>query len=219
MRQFLLLLLLVIAATTVVSAQDPSRFAEEVRRIQLRCDSIYDHNKRSIVFTGSSSIRLWQDLQQRFPSKNILNTGFGGSHMSDMFFYTNELILAYKPEKVFIYEGDNDLGQGQKPAAEILLDAEKMVSVIQRKLPDVSIFFITPKPSIKRWHLRDTYINYISELKKWAKSKKKVVVIDVWTPMLDTNGNLKTDLFIEDELHMNTKGYAIWTEVIRPYLR
>lgn len=218
MKPCIPLFLLLSAASIVLSAQDPARFLEEVKQIQSRVGSIHDPNKRPIVFTGSSSIRLWHDLQQRFPKKHILNTGFGGSHMSDMFYYTPELILAYNPRKIFIYEGDNDLGQGQKPAAEILRDAEKIVNLIQCEIPDVPIYFITPKPSILRWHLRETYVDYISQLKTWAKGKKKIVVIDVWNAMLDAKGELRSDLFLEDKLHMNDKGYTIWTEIIRPHL-
>jgi lysophospholipase L1-like esterase len=36
--------------------------------------------------------------------------------------------------------------------------------------------------------------------------------------MLDADGNVRKDLFVEDGLHMNKKGYDIWTKVIRPYL-
>ena len=37
---------------------------------------------------------------------------------------------------------------------------------------------------------------------------------DVWSPML--NGRkLKTDLFIEDGLHMNQKGYDLWYTAVK----
>ena len=51
-----------------------------------------------------------------------------------------------------------------------------------------------------------------------ASSKKKVYFIDVWTPALDADGNVLKDIFLEDGLHMNEKGYAIWVSVIRKYL-
>ena len=42
--------------------------------------------------------------------------------------------------------------------------------------------------------------------------------LDVATPMLNEDGSIKDDIFVQDNLHMNAKGYAIWTKVIRPKL-
>jgi lysophospholipase L1-like esterase len=207
----------IVVPEKVVVAQDPLRFQQDVLNILERYDST-DRN-RAVVFTGSSSIRLWTDLPQRFRHVNILNTAFGGSQMTDLFFYTEELILQYKPEKIFIYEGDNDLGQEKTPD-EILKYADKIVKVIRCELSEkVEIFFITPKPSILRWDRKKEYEKYIAQLKTWAANKRRVEVIDVWTPMLDDQGELRKDLFVEDNLHMNSKGYSIWAKVIGPHLR
>jgi lysophospholipase L1-like esterase len=210
-----LFLLFIISGTS--SAQDPLKFKAEVDTLQKKYQSV--NTKKAIVFTGSSSIRLWTDVQSRFPELNIINTGFGGSQMSDLFYYTDELIVKYNPKKILIYEGDNDLGASKTPE-EILKDADKVLRLIRCGLPKkVKIYFITPKPSIRRWDQRKMYEAYISLLKGWAAKEKHVEVIDVWKPMLDEHGDLKRDLFIEDELHMNSKGYDIWTAEIRRYLR
>ena len=99
-------------------AQEASRFKNQVDDLSLKYDSIWDPSKETIVFTGSSSIRMWKDLQTRFPSQQIVNSGFGGSQASDLLYFTDDLILRYKPKKVFIYEGDNDI-QAQKRPNEI----------------------------------------------------------------------------------------------------
>jgi lysophospholipase L1-like esterase len=38
--------------------------------------------------------------------------------------------------------------------------------------------------------------------------------VDVWTPMLDENGEPKKDIFLGDRLHMNAEGYKIWRETL-----
>ena len=43
--------------------------------------------------------------------------------------------------------------------------------------------------------------------------------IDVFPHMLGSDGLPKPDIFQDDRLHMNRKGYEIWTEVVRPHLR
>lgn len=190
-------------------------FKAEVRALKKLHATVPDTNL--ILFTGSSSIRLWPDLQQSFPQFNVLNTGFGGSQMSDLLYYAKDLIYDYHPEQIFIYEGDNDLSAGKSPEA-IIEDAEKLLSGIRSNVGNISVCFITPKPSISRWDLRSKYIDLIKRLSDWEKTKANVTIIDVWTPMLEKDGNLRRDLFVEDGLHMNEKGYAIWTSVIGKYL-
>lgn len=36
--------------------------------------------------------------------------------------------------------------------------------------------------------------------------------------MFDKNGKIRTDIFLEDNLHMNAKGYEVWTGIIKPIL-
>jgi lysophospholipase L1-like esterase len=43
--------------------------------------------------------------------------------------------------------------------------------------------------------------------------------IDVFPLMLGPDGKPKSDIFVADRLHMNGKGYAIWTRAVLPYLK
>src|SRR4030042_199729 len=113
-------------------------------------------NQKIILFTGSSSINMWNDIQDYFPGKVIINTGFGGSHMSDLLFYLEDIVIKYKPDQIFIYEGDNDIASGKKPA-RILKDTRKVVHQLNKVLPSVPIALISPKPSLARWELKQEY--------------------------------------------------------------
>ncbi|MFT4565754.1 MAG: lysophospholipase L1-like esterase [Saprospiraceae bacterium] len=198
-----------------ISAQDPLRFEKEIRVFSEDDKSI--HRDKIIVFTGSSSVRLWTSLQTDFPEYNIINRGFGGSHMSDLLYYSDQLIIQYKPEKVFIYEGDNDIS-AEEPRQDILKEAKDLVEKIWEVSPDTKIYFISPKPSVARWGLRGKYEQFNYALSLWTLLKSNVTFIDVWTPMLNNEGEVMPDLFIGDNLHMNAKGYKIWADVIAPYL-
>ena len=57
---------------------------------------------------------MWSNIQEYFPNKIIINTGFGGSHMSDLLFYLDDIVIKYQPDQIFIYEGDNDVASGEK---------------------------------------------------------------------------------------------------------
>jgi lysophospholipase L1-like esterase len=51
-----------------------------------------------------------------------------------------------------------------------------------------------------------------------AAADPQVAYIDVFSKMLGPDGLPLPDIFVQDRLHMNEKGYAIWKEVVRPYL-
>jgi lysophospholipase L1-like esterase len=197
-------------------AQNPTRFQQEV-------DSIVAHNlsvdrENLIVFTGSSSIRMWDNLQASFPEHNVINLGFGGSEMADLLYFIEKIILQFKPRQVFIYEGDNDISLGRSNK-DILATADSIVARIMHELPQTQIVFISPKPSVARWHLKEKYESFNTDLQHWTKSKKNVKYADVWKPMLKKNGEVREDLFLKDNLHMNEKGYTIWTAQLKRYLK
>lgn len=208
------LILLLFTLSTSLRAQLP--FDKEVKQIQEINDSIWDSSKRTIVFTGSSSIRLWKDVQERFPDHQVLNTGFGGSQFSDLQHYLDELILNYNPVKVFIYEGDNDVFAKKRPR-KIAQIAQDIIDTLQQREPDMEIVLISAKPSISRWKFRGRYRRLNRKLQKLASETKGIDYVDVWYPMLDKR-KVRQDIFIEDGLHMNSKGYDIWYDVIKNYM-
>lgn len=205
------------AVPVALRAQDPLRFEKEVAAI-VEGDSLVK-NKKVILFTGSSSIRLWKNVQSYFPNHNVLNRGFGGSEMSDLLFYYNRLVRPYRTRQIFIYEGDNDIASGKTPP-RILQDADSLLALIRKtEGKRVHVVFISPKPSIARWDLRDKYTAYNKLLRDWTAQHRRVAFADVWTPMLDANGEPMQDIFIEDGLHLNKKGYDIWSVAIGKFIR
>ena len=208
---------LLLLSLTEAKGQDPLRFKKEIRELTARQDSIWDPEQETIVFTGSSSIRFWEDLQQAFPDMQILNTGFGGSQASDLLYYLDTLVLRYRPVKVFIYEGDNDLAEGKRPG-QVLKTQKEIIDQIKKQRPDSELVLIAAKPSISRWALRRKYRRYNRRLARLAKGETYLSFADVWSPMLQDDRKLNRNLFISDGLHMNEMGYEIWREVIRPLL-
>ncbi|MGW9686912.1 GDSL-type esterase/lipase family protein [Flagellimonas sp. 2504JD1-5] len=202
--------------TLSLHAQDNLPFKDEVKQIQEYTNSIWDATKPTVVFTGSSSVRLWKDLQDRFPDKQILNTGFGGSQSSDLEHYLNELILDYNPKQVFIYEGDNDISSKKRPRA-IQGTIHDIIKELLRKRPQMEIVLISAKPSISRWHLKRRYKRLNKKLDKLASEIKNVRFADVWSVMTHKR-KLKTHLFISDGLHMNQQGYELWYNVLKDYV-
>ncbi|WP_338193555.1 GDSL-type esterase/lipase family protein [Flagellimonas marinaquae] len=210
----LFIALLVLPLTMLGQTDNP--FKNEVKSVQQKNDSLWDSSKPTIIFTGSSSIRLWKDLQDRFPEHQVLNTGFGGSQFSDLELYLDELILNYDPVKVFIYEGDNDIFERKSPR-KVIKKAEGILRTLRQEKPNMEIVLISAKPSISRWKFRGKYRRLNRKLNKLAAENSGIDYVDVWYPMLDKR-KVRQDIFIEDGLHMNSKGYDIWYDVIKNYM-
>ena len=211
------LLCLALLWVSTLQGQDPQRFEAEVRTLSQQRVAGWNPYRPTVLFTGSSSIRMWSGLQSAFPSAQVVNTGFGGSQASDLHFYLQPLVLDYNPLKVFIYEGDNDLAEG-KSARRALKDLKAVVAGIRVAYPGMPIVLIAAKPSISRWKLRARYRRFNRKLAHWAGADPLLEYADVWTPMLLADGRLNTALFIEDGLHMNTEGYLIWQQVLAPFI-
>ena len=160
---------------------------------------------------------MWKDLPVLFQNPKIINTGFGGSKASDLLYYINELVLDFNPSKVIIYEGDNDISSGHK-INFIIKNIKQIIKKIKEKNKNAQIILISAKPSIMRWDLRKKYIQLNKKYKNLALKKKNIYFADTWSVMIDS-GKLKTDIFIEDGLHLNKKGYKIWERVLRPILK
>jgi lysophospholipase L1-like esterase len=214
--KFGLLLGLVLVTHPASRAQDPIRFQKEVDSIVALHQSFDKDNL--ILFTGSSSVRMWKNLKSSFPRHNVMNMGFGGSEMADLLYFTNKLIIPFQPVQIFIYEGDNDLSFG-RTSEDIIASADGILSIIRKSLPKAEVVFISPKPSLARWALKEKYEDYVTKLEKWTAGKSNVRFVDMWTPMLDASGTVRQDIFISDGLHLNDSGYAIWTTTLQKYLR
>lgn len=171
-----------------------------------------------VLFTGSSSVRMWEGLAEAFPEHRVLNRGFGGSEFSDLLEYSDRLIYPYQPSQIFIYEGDNDLAAGESVDA-ILEEARELREEIREKLPNTPVVFIAAKPSLSRWNMKAKYEDFNKQLQEYAENTELTEFADVWTPMLNENGLVRDELFLSDGLHMNEKGYAIWKQVLEPFLK
>lgn len=176
-----------------------------------------DAQSGGVVFVGSSSIRMWTDLEKRYRSYAAINRGFGGSTLADCVKHLDRLVLPHQPRLVVIYAGDNDLAGGRS-AELVLLDFVELTSRIQERLPKTQIVFVSIKPSPARVDLLDRIREANTRIRNYIATKPYLRYIDVFTPMLDSKGRPRGELFGSDLLHLNEEGYALWHALISPVL-
>jgi lysophospholipase L1-like esterase len=172
-----------------------------------------------IVFTGSSSIRFWDTLANDMKPLEVINRGFGGSQIAQVNQYASRIVLPYQPRAVVLYAGDNDLSwPASKSPEQVFGDFRQFVEIIHTKLPETWIYYISIKPSIRRWGNWGKCQETNGLIADYIRTQPRVQFIDVDRAMLDAQGKPRKELFRWDGLHMNVEGYAVWTSIIKPVL-
>jgi lysophospholipase L1-like esterase len=167
-----------------------------------------------VLFVGSSTIRLWSNLQQDFREVPvIINRGFGGSTMRDCNSLVRELVIQYKPKQVMVYAGDNDLAEGRTPE-DVLGSLQNFVRKVHAALPGTRISYISIKPSPERIALLPQIRQTNALIAGYVQSVPGMRYIDIFNPMLGANGLPRPELFRDDRLHLSDAGYRLWQSVI-----
>lgn len=171
-----------------------------------------------ILFTGSSSIRMWKDPAKDFNNPKILNRGFGGSQIIDLIENFDQVILKYHPKKIVIYSGDNDIQEGK--SAEIVFgDICVLYGMIKAKLPDAEVYYIAIKPSLNRWSKVLEIQKANTMINEYLNTKSNAAFVDIFSPMIDFTGKPSEKWFLEDGLHMTDEGYELWTKILAPHIK
>ena len=214
-RSLAVLFALLAAAVPGVEAQapdpDPARFDDAIAAFA-RWDSKNSVPDAATVFVGSSSIVRW-DTADRFPNMQLLNRGFGGSHVSDVNHFIEETVLQYSPDVVVFYAGDNDTSAG-KSSEQIFEDLRAFAEGVSHSKSTAQVVFISVKPSLSRWAVWPQMVATNKLLRAYTDKHANLHYVDVATPMLGADGEPIPQLFVDDGLHMTAAGYDIWTRVI-----
>lgn len=173
--------------------------------------------KNAIFFIGSSSFTIWKTMPADLPEFPVVNRGFGGSQLSDSVNYVSRIVLPHKPKTILVYAGDNDIAAG-KTATRVFDDFKKFVKTVHDTLPQTKIMFVSIKPSPSRWKFKEQVVTANKLISDYCQSNKNLEYIDIYTPMLDANGNPREELFRPDRLHMLKAGYDIWIPIIKKHL-
>jgi lysophospholipase L1-like esterase len=200
----------------VAADHNSSRWEKSIARLEA-ADKKKMPAPGGILFIGSSSIRMWKTLEQDFAGFSVINRGFGGSQIADSTHFAGRILHPYKPRQIVLYAGDNDVAAGKSPET-VFAHFQKFVKAVHAKLPKARISFIAIKPSLARWKLSKKMAKANALVRDDCAKDKRLDYIDIWQPMLGDDSKPKPDLFVRDGLHINAKGYALWTSLVKPYL-
>jgi len=204
--------------TSIPEAPPPPLFWNDIQNFKKQ-DSVSFPQRNAILLIGSSSFTKWTDVQDYFPGYTIVNRGFGGSTLLDEIFYVNDIVFPYQPKQIIIYCGENDLASSDTVTAVMVVDRFKQLFQMIRGKTEAPISYISMKPSPSRRHLFTKMREGNQLIKDFLATQKNTAFIDVHQKMLDSTGEPMPEIFLDDSLHMNAKGYAIWKKEMEPYMQ
>jgi len=188
-------------------------YEDEIQRLETQRAALT--YKPDTLFYGSSSIRQWTSLADDFKGLQPVNLGFGGSTLAACAWFFNRVTDGYQPDRIIVYAGDNDLADGRHPQ-EVAISFEYLTKRVKERYNQVPCYFISLKPSIARWGLVDQFRD-TNELinADIEKNHPDWHWVDIFTPMLNNDGKPNADYFITDGLHLNEKGYQLWSSILQ----
>ncbi len=188
-------------------------YEEEVKQLEEK--QIYATSVPYTIFYGSSSIRLWDTLEDDFKECNAINLGFGGSTLAACVWFFNKIFNPYNPERIVIYAGDNDIGDGRKPE-EVFIYFKELSTLILKKYGNIPCYFISLKPSFKRWNLINN-IKYTNALiqNEIINNNNNWHFINIFDSMTNETGYPLKQYFDNDGLHLSAEGYLVWKKIVQ----
>ncbi len=197
------------------SAESAKRWEKNMQEFR-KWDSKNSFPKDAVLFVGSSSIVGWP-TRECFPDLPVINRGFGGSIYSDIISYADTLIFQYDPKVIVFYSGDNDPFWGKTPE-QIVDDFKQIMALVRGKYPKTPVIVMATKICQSRIDREPGYTKANQMLKEMTDSDELLYYFDSVTPLLGQDGKPNPDYFLSDKLHLNAKGYAVWSENIRPLI-
>ena len=173
--------------------------------------------ENQLIFYGSSTIRLWKNIESDFSNFNSINLGFGGALVKDLTKNFENLFKSLNPKYLITYLGGNDLTLGYS-AKKISLKIVDFFEKVNTQFPNTLIINLSIKPSFER--IKDTKkIEEINSLiKAESKVNNKLIQLDFYNELMRGN-KINSDFYLQDGLHLNYKGYQILIKKLKELIK
>jgi hypothetical protein len=170
----------------------------------------------AIMFAGSSSIRLWSSIGTDMEPYNVIQRGYGGAKLSDFGVYADRIIYPHPCRAIVLFIANDITGEkDDKSPQEVARLFRKTLYVIRRKYVDTPVFWIGVTPTQARWHVWPEIREANRMIRKICEHHRNTYFINTESAFLNSGGLPRTELFVGDNLHLNSQGYKIWADIIK----
>lgn len=182
-------------------------------------DKKTDYPAESILFVGSSSIRLWDTLARDMAPYPVIQRGYGGAKFQDLAVFAERLIHPHEFRAVVIFVANDIVGNDSDlTPGEVAALYSEVVETVRSKDADAPVFLIAITPTESRWKAWPQIEKANAALEATCRAAKNVHFIPTAKAFLNEDGAPRTELFRDDHLHLNADGYKLWTKIVRAEL-
>ena len=225
LTKFSLFSFLIISLSSCSTAIDMSKYQEaskvwekEIQQLEAK-DKAETDPQNAILFIGSSSIRLWKNINTDMQPYPVIQRGYGGSKFSDNLFYVERLVRSHDFRAlVMFFANDITGGTNDRTPEELVTIVKENIKKVRAIKPNKPILLIEITPTNSRWKVWTQAKEANELLKNLSQNMKNVHFIETAAAYLDAEGKPRGELFIGDQLHQNQKGYDIWSAIIKKRL-
>lgn len=220
-RNFILTILIILVSLSCAPLSKYSELPEvkawesDIEKFE-QLDVTKSYPSDAILFAGSSSIRLWSTIGKDMMPYNVIQRGYGGAKLSDFAVYADRIIYPHPCRAIVIFIANDISGnENDKSPLEVSQLFKKTLYIIRRKFTDTPVFWISVTPTPSRWAVWPEIKEANEMIKEICDSHRNTYFIDTEKYFLNSSGLPRSDLFVEDKLHLNDEGYKIWSGIIK----
>ena len=194
--------------------REVGKWKKDIEKFE-RLDRMESYAEDSVIFLGSSSIRLWNTLAEDVASYPVIRRGFGGSKFSDWAWYIDRVVSSHSFRAAVIFVANDVKGEERDKNPEILMPLVKyVVERIHLVQPEAPVLFIAITPTEKRWKLWPQIAANNRAIEDWCETSERLHFISTASYFMKDNDVPNPALFVDDKLHLNRDGYRLWGRLV-----
>ncbi|HBU37619.1 MAG TPA: hypothetical protein DEB70_07415 [Planctomycetaceae bacterium] len=206
-----------IAAEFLVQYREKAmkRWSQDIETLEQR-DVVQRDPEDAILFIGSSSIRRWDTIKIDMRPYQVVQRGYGGAKYTDLAVFAKRLIHPHEYIALVVFVANDVQGKPEDHSPEQVEECARYIAGVSRKhRPEAPIFFIEITPTRKRFSAWPFIRKVNTRLQKLSLSTPATYFIPTADHFLDPSGSPRDELFVDDQLHLNSDGYKKWSILIR----
>ena len=171
------------------------------------------------LYVGSSSIRLWKNIEKDMAPYPAIQRGYGGAKFTDLLVYAKRIIYPHEFRALVVFVA-NDItgGKEDKTPRQVLGMFKSLEKIVRKKYKNQPIYFIAITPNKSRWKVWPQAREANALIQAYCKTKKNLQFIETEAQYLGADGLPIDEYFISDKLHQTQKGYDVWASIIKSKL-
>lgn len=145
---------------------------------------------------------------------NVLNRGIGGDNSYGLLQRLDVSVYQAKPKVVVMLIGVNNMYSCDE-------DIERIITEIKKNLPNTKIVMQSTYTVVAEDFLRGAKKERLLEMCAYFYKlclKYNLTYVDVYSHLLDENGDPVMEYHVSDKLHMSKLGYEVITAQLRPVI-